>query len=390
MRIAHFQVGRCNSDSANGVDKTVFHLCRGLAQRGHQVALFSITAKPSFPVPGVSIKAYRPFWQLLPREILDDLNMWKPDVVHLHSVYAPQNRQLSFWLKQNRVPYVVTPNGGLSSGAPVKRRLIKALYRLACEMPLLNDAAFIHAVSRNEGLREQGVTAPIVAIPNGFDLSAIPQSRSKSALLKRFPQLDGKFVFMFVGRLDPRHKGLDLLLAAFAKLKANHAALVLIGPDWRGHSQQLENYAQQLGIAAQVVFTGPAYGVNKFELLGGADFFVHPSRWEGLPFAVLEAMALGLPCIVAPAANPNDVISDGRSGLECAADIDQLALALQRALRLEHDELVEMGNRARQLVDQHFRWDKIVVQMERAYLKHAPPVSIRDIAPSELLCASQY
>ena len=91
MRIAHFLPGRCNPDSANGVEKVVYNLTRQLATLNHQVALFSLTAKPPIPIPGVDVLAYPPerIPFMLPQNLLYDLRGWRPDIVHLHSVYSP-------------------------------------------------------------------------------------------------------------------------------------------------------------------------------------------------------------------------------------------------------------------------------------------------------------
>ena len=60
MRIAHFCIGRCNPESANGVDKTVYYLSRAQATLGHDVAVFSLTEKSTLPIPGVMVRAYAP------------------------------------------------------------------------------------------------------------------------------------------------------------------------------------------------------------------------------------------------------------------------------------------------------------------------------------------
>ena len=55
LRIAHFILGRCNPDSANGVDQAVYHFARTQAALGHPVAVFSLTEKPALPIPGVTV-----------------------------------------------------------------------------------------------------------------------------------------------------------------------------------------------------------------------------------------------------------------------------------------------------------------------------------------------
>src|SRR5688572_3001012 len=117
MRIAHFLQGRCNSDSANGVEKTIYFLSRAQAALGHEVSVFSLTAKDPLPIPGVAVRTYLPGWQPLaiPDQLLADLRRYQPALVHLHSAYVPPNASLARNLRRMAIPYVMTPNGVLAS-----------------------------------------------------------------------------------------------------------------------------------------------------------------------------------------------------------------------------------------------------------------------------------
>ncbi len=104
-----------------------------------------------------------------------------------------------------------------------------------------------------------------------------------------------RFVFMYVGRLSPV-KDLPTLLQAFAELPAairQVALLYLVGDGVERHP--LEVLAAELGIEAAVTFLGAKSDVT--DLLAAADAFVMSSLSEGLPMALLEAMAAGLPCV---------------------------------------------------------------------------------------------
>ena len=100
MRIAHLSLGRCNPDSANGVDQVVYHLSRSLAALGVTVAVFQLTSKRPIPIPGVEVRCYAPARLPfgVPRGLRTDLGRWRPDLVHLHSVFAPANAALASWL----------------------------------------------------------------------------------------------------------------------------------------------------------------------------------------------------------------------------------------------------------------------------------------------------
>ncbi len=144
------------------------------------------------------------------------------------------------------------------------------------------------------------------------------------------------------------------------------AVLVLVGPAWRGSLLRLQEQAQQLGLDRQVAFTGPAFGEEKWAYLAGADVFVHPSRSEGIPFSVLEALAMGTPVLVSQAADPGDIRTCG-AGLTVEPRIDELSEALRAFARFSPAELERMGRRAQTLVEERYSWRTIAAQLVEAY-----------------------
>jgi hypothetical protein len=178
MRILHFLLGRCNPDSANGVEKTVFSLSRAQAASGSAVALFSVSAKPALPISGVTVQLYAPsrIPFRLHSSLLSDVRAFRPDVVHFHSAYVPVNVALGRALRRFEVPHVVTPNGGLASALLWRDPHLKVPYSYLCERPFLNRSAFVHSVGDTADIRRFGVTVPLVFAPNGFDMSALPPS----------------------------------------------------------------------------------------------------------------------------------------------------------------------------------------------------------------------
>jgi glycosyltransferase involved in cell wall biosynthesis len=283
LRIAHFTLGRCNPDSANGVDKTTYHLARTQAALGHEVAVFSLTDKPGFPIPGVEVRTVAPVsvpvpfssrrlrdlfgarapWNV-PRRLVSEIVAWRPDVLHLHYVHIPPNVFLARRLSPG-IPYCVTINGGLAPAAQRRRRWLKRLFRALFEREYLERAAFLHAISDQDlrGLESYGVANTTVLAPNGIDGDSLGGASGESGPRLLDERLAGKRVFLYLGRLDPQQKGLDLLLHAFAACAEDRAVLVLAGPDWRGGQRQLESLATSLGIRHRIVFAGPRFGTDK-------------------------------------------------------------------------------------------------------------------------------
>jgi glycosyltransferase involved in cell wall biosynthesis len=165
-------------------------------------------------------------------------------------------------------------------------------------------------------------------------------------------------------------KGLDLLLRGLAAPMLDGIRLVLVGPDQRGSRRVIEGLVEDMNLSDRVVLWGPAFGRDKFELIAGADFFVHTSRWEGLSFAVVEAMATGKPCLLTPAADPLGLVGRYAAGLVVHPTPDAIATGLQDMAAMDESTLFAAGQRARSIVEQHLSWSRIAEQLADAYATH--------------------
>lgn len=154
---------------------------------------------------------------------------------------------------------------------------------------------------------------------------------------------EGRWI-VAMGRLT-RQKGFDLLLRAFARCASGHRgwSLVILG---EGEERaRLSALRDSLGLAGTVELPGQVE--NPTEWLRRADLFVLPSRFEGFPNALLEAMALGLAAIAADCpSGPAEIVEHGRSGLLVPPeDVDALAAAMHRLMG-DEEERRRLGSRA--------------------------------------------
>jgi glycosyltransferase involved in cell wall biosynthesis len=299
-----------------------------------------------------------------------DVLAWQPDIVHLHSVHIPQNVLLAAHLNRAGIPYCVTTHGGLFRAALRRSHLKKLIFSVLVERRYLNDARFIHAVSPHEtdALARYGVRRPVVVIRNGVPPDAAVGPSDPDALFGGHPSLRGRRIFMFVGRLDPWQKGLDLMIEAFAQARLADATLVLVGPDQRGSRDALAALGDRLGISSQLLFTGPAFGQDRSNLLAGADMFVHPSRWEGgLSLAVLAAAMAAKPCLLTREADPLGELERAQAAVIVDASVSGVAAGLKRAGALSINELQLMGAHARHAVQASPTWPTIAERLLAAY-----------------------
>lgn len=167
-----------------------------------------------------------------------------------------------------------------------------------------------------------------------------------------------------MGRLIPV-KGYDMLLPAFARCAAKH-------PDWTllilgdgAERANLTALARELGVSERVLMPGTIQ--NPMPVLRRADFFVMSSRFEGMPMAVLEALACGLPVVSFDCpTGPREVIRDGIDGLLVPPEnIEALATAMDR-LMSDPAERRRLAERAPEVLERFgadvvmAKWDALI------------------------------
>jgi glycosyltransferase involved in cell wall biosynthesis len=222
-----------------------------------------------------------------------------------------------------RCKVIIRQNGpaNLESSARLRRFLYRVLYPRA-------DAVICQTRAMGaEFLSIAGDPRKVRVLPNPVDLDAIRTIADNSFChwVGPGPHL------LAVGRLA-REKGFDLLLPALASLRRQfrHADLAILGSGCE--KPALEKLAMELGLKSVVRFAG--YDPDPASWFRGASLFVLPSRLEGLPNALLEAAAAGLPIVATPASEGLRELLAGQPGMWLAESIsvDGIAAAIESAL----------------------------------------------------------
>jgi glycosyltransferase involved in cell wall biosynthesis len=362
MRIA--QVVPARAHPYSGVPAVIVQLAVHLARRGHDVEVWQLkpwseeqaamhlralsgAGVPLLAPPGTGPLSYR---ALAAREV---------DVVQLHSVFTPPNALLA---RRLQVPYVVSPHGGYAPASLARSSRRKAVYGRLVERRMLRRAALRVALTEVEAhdLRAFGAGEPITVIPNG--VAPVLEQPDRTAFRRELGLGEGERLLLFVGRLDILHKGLDVLLDGVAQAPGWHLALV--GSDvGDGHSWLLGR-ARALGMLSRLAITGPRQGRRLQEAFAAADCFALTSRWEGLPVALLEALAHGLPSVVSPAVER--LVGVGDAGAGWTAEPSALAPLLRRLESLDPAERARHAQAARALAAR-FDWAGVAARYEVAY-----------------------
>ena len=169
--------------------------------------------------------------------------------------------------------------------------------------------------------------------------------------------LPSKFICC-MGRLH-RQKGFDILFKVLPGVLARHPEYKLVILGEGAHRAQLQALADELGLSDKVLM--PGFLANPHAIMRQADLFVFPSRWEGFPNALLEAMSLGLPAISFDCpSGPGVIIENEVSGILVPAQ-DAAALAQQMTRLLDNPGYAQqLGKRASRHINQACRLETIM------------------------------
>jgi glycosyltransferase involved in cell wall biosynthesis len=332
MRIALFTV----SLEVGGAERVFATLANRFAERGHSVQM--VLMKPegalrkelSAAVRIVDLRTYRIWRTVLP--LARYLRRERPDA--LLSTLSQPNLVAILAKRLARVPTRIvvreasTPTVEHGTAHALKDRVVPALigkwYRHA-------DA--VVAVSQGVQADLMRLTGlPGVRVPRIYNpvLSERVRLQSEESIDHPWFETGTPPVILAVGRLVPV-KGYDVLIRAFAKVRQQmHAHLLILG---EGEQRaELELLAQQLGVADDVQM--PGYEPNPFKYMRRAAVFALSSRYEGLPNALIQAMACGCPVIATDCpSGPREILADGKYGvLVPVGDVDALAQAILQGL----------------------------------------------------------
>ena len=151
-----------------------------------------------------------------------------------------------------------------------------------------------------------------VTIPNGIDPQPNPQPETRETLRAGMRIPEGCMVLIAVGRLHTQ-KGYDILLEALARLKPAPESLQLWIAGEGEERAALEAQTHALNLQENLLFLGAREDIP--DLLRAADIFVLPSRFEGMPYILLEAMAAGTAIIASEVGEVGSLIENNRNGM---------------------------------------------------------------------------
>ncbi len=362
-----------------GTIVSVHGLCRALAERGHDVHVYttSVDGDRDSNVPhdtpvnvdGVNVWYFRSsrfrrlyFAPPLRRMLRGHIREF--DIVHTHAIYLWPLWTAARVAQQAGVPYVVSPRGMLEKQLIEQKSAVwKAGLIGFVERRTLEQAAAVHVTSAREAeqVAAFGFQLPSVGvIPNGVTPETPPAGRASEAISRI---TTGEPFALYLGRVNWK-KGLDRLIGALPH--AGRLRLVIAGNDEEEYTPQLLELARQAAVSDRVVFTGPVHGADKTALLSAARVVVLPSYSENFGNVVVEAMAASCPVVVTREVGIAESVDQLGAGIVVDGTAIELGGAIA-ALAADTRRREEMGARGRAAALSRFSWPAVAAQMEGLY-----------------------
>jgi len=283
-----------------------------------------------------------------------------PDIIIFHEAYCKEFPFLASSARKMNIPYVIVPHSELTVEAQNKKKIKKKIANYLLFNKFFNGAAAIQCLSDQERKNTKFGKRKFIST-NGIDMP----KRKKESFHK------DHYDFVYIGRLDAYHKGLDLLIKAIAEekefLKRNKCKFYIYGPDYNGRYKHLSNLILENNVGELVMLNHEVSGEKKEEILLNSDVFIQTSRFEGMPMGILEALSYGLPCLVTEGTTLSSEINDYQAGIGVRNDYKSIAAGIKRLVF--NKEFYKMSQRAIMLVNDNFSWDIISKSAVNKYEK---------------------
>lgn len=150
-------------------------------------------------------------------------------------------------------------------------------------------------------------------------------------------------------------EGLKLLIRSLSILLKDHPKIVLLVTREGKYSAELKDLAKEIGVEKHVRFVGSV--PDPFVPLVLCDVYTHITLGDGLPIALLEAMAFGKPIVATPIAGIPEAITDGQSGILVEPDVESVADGVGRLISNKEFGR-ELGRRAIEVAEERFTWER--------------------------------
>jgi glycosyltransferase involved in cell wall biosynthesis len=243
-------------------------------------------------------------------------NIGNYDVVIIEGVWQNHSRVAAKIAFSKAIPYYVVPHGMLAPWFKSHRIkfFLKTIFWLLFERHVINNADKVLFTCKQEMYAARDSFRPYT--PNE---AVVTLGCAEPPLLNNEVNntLDYNY-FIFLGRLDPI-KALDNLIVGYSKARLKNNSvfpkLLLVGPSSKKYESELKSLVIDCGVSNDVIFFGPCFSSQKWELMRNAQALILPSHHENFGMVVCESIALGIPVLISENVNIQKEIISAGAGL---------------------------------------------------------------------------
>jgi glycosyltransferase involved in cell wall biosynthesis len=344
MRVLHV-VGALDP-GVGGSTSAAFHTCGYLREEGVDAELAGsyggpgdlehiADVWPELPVHGFPRRPPHHYWHspALRRWLKSAVSGY--DLVLVHGVFKFPFIDAAEAARRTGVPYVIQPHGSLDPYDLRKHALLKRFYGPVVVRRLLSGSSGVIVTTDRERscLITYGTQPRVDVVP--LPVAGPSEPGHGSRFRDRFGIGADAQVVLFLSRLD-RKKGLERLLTATARLRAErpHVVLVVVGAgDDPAYEAGLRRQADQLELGDGALWTGLLTGADKWDAFAGSDVFTLPSDYENFGIVVVEALLASVPAVISSGVYIAPELAAAAAALVCDRDVDSLASQLSAVLR---------------------------------------------------------
>lgn len=280
-----------------------------------------------------------------------------PDLVIFEEVYRIEYAQIAKKLVKCNIPYIITPRGSMTFHSQQRKRAKKIIGNILFFNEFIRNALAIHFLTENECMESNKFKFKnYFIVGNGVE---------KKKKLKKFETIHEEFIVTFIGRIAMYHKGLDFLIEAVNlgqyEFRKNKFKFSLYGPDDLNSISKLKDLIKDYDISDLVSINNPVHDKEKENVILNSDLFIHTSRLEGQPTAVMEAISYGLPVFVTPGTNIDKLVEKNNLGFVSELAAEAIKEKLLHAYE-QREKFSKMSKNAVVFSENNLDWNIIMKQ----------------------------
>ncbi len=257
------------------------------------------------------------------------------DILVINGIFELNYLKIVLLCRKLGCRLIISPRSSLIKQSFRKSFTKKSIFILIFMLLIKRNKTTLHFLSMEEKANSFNIGLPSYIACNGFDTVRLDMAK-------------GKFI-SYLGRYDINHKGIDILLDAIFNSRAifrkNKWIFRFAGSDFKGGYSYIEKYIHERKLNDFVEIHGPKFGVDKYNYLAESSAMVQPSRYEGVPQTILEAISYGAYVICSDMCNVGSIVKSYDAGISlCSINSRSISVEFEKVITGAYKTRVEQND----------------------------------------------